>query len=196
MGNKSFEDIETKARAVEYINKLLKAEGSKEGGNFSSVLETVVDKEGNITIDAQRAEAICILGDNACLKKVSFDMVIAAGADAAVTSAKEIVQGLQNLKSLVKYGMNTRENQSAVIVAGEMGTQVSLELWEKRKVELQTAGRKSEHSSLYNNAAARNAARAKVSEVLKQVDASLHHPVAVVHSGKSIAKSPSASKGG
>lgn len=174
MGNNSEKtEQENQLRAMEYVVKLLDVE--KDVSSFSSVIET------STGIDAKRAEAICILGDNACLKKVSFDVVVAAGADAAVVTAKEIVNGLQNLKKLEKVGMNTSRNHSAVILAGEKATEKSLELWEKRKVELQAAARKSEHSSLYNNPAARSAARAQVSEKLQKIeaDAGLNRPVKV-----------------
>lgn len=169
-------DIE---KANEYIDELLKAENMEKDNNGRRFLSIP-------NMDEERAKAICILGNNQCLQKVSFNMVIAAGTGEHVNTANEIVSGLLNLKVLERYGMNTPKNIVEVILAGGNATEKSLELWEKRKTELQKAARNSEHSSLYHNPDARAAVRKMVNEKLNKLDEKLNHPAK--NSGKTQSK--------
>lgn len=171
-------------RAVSLMRELAGEELANNRIDNSDKINSIVDNNFGATArslnesDIKIALAVGVLGDNEALTVKSAEIIAQAGKD-AVSTAQEIVKGLGNLKKLEKAGvdmMNTSKNQEIVISAGSKAIQTSLDLWEKKKLEIQKVVRKSEHSSLAANSASRWAARAQVNDKLERISTSLHHP--------------------
>ncbi len=178
-------------RAVDLLHAV--AQKHIDTGNLGVILQTF-SKMDSIDIDV--AWAIHTLDRYNLVTKEALDVIT---TDSNPTEAVyEIVHGIENLKKLEKYGMNTLENRTAVILTGQNAIQTSLDLWEKSKPEIRAAmqatARKHESSSLYGNPAARYGARAHVGQQVKaqleQVSAELHRPP------EKPSPPPSPSKGG